>query len=905
MPNDKNHLYSNIDIQQDFKRKIVRGTQQQFSRYSVAQTSSLNSANLQSNDIPLQKDSKAQIGIPYDDTKGDTGASTQEVLFSTYGSQYTFYNLQGDTIFAFDNLPTGRSIEFTLDIQVDSTNTSAITITFPQVANAPVLAGAAGDRYVLGFVGVNRTDPTGQTAPVQTFTFLSGATAVSGYSTIQDEGDALTQRSTINFIGAGVTAADDGTVTTVTITGGGSANQIIQGDSSVTVTDTGSNGNVITLIDGTQRYSIQSNRADFAVDNIFGLKILNFDNSLGASTITPSTSGVIWNFPDNTNKLSVNFGGNDGIAISKENTIFFSGTPGTVSAAIRLFRNETVGTPEIGDAVGTVHFDGTDISDTLQEYALINGGIRGVGLGAEEGSLVLQVAKAGALVDIMDIDSGEIIIKTLLNMNTNKISNVVNPTADQDATTKKFVDDKTFIADGNTRATVLNTGPSFIVLLNNIQKLSLQNTRMDFAALDLHGITQLNFQEDSIPASPTNIASLTPSLTGLLLNIFSTSDVYDIKFNNVEAFHVDNLRTRISSTTPNTLSAAITLFRDDPSPATNDALGDINFDGKDSAGNITTYADIIAGIVVPTTNIEEGRLTFRLQNSGSIQQIMRITLDELELTSVAIHLNEINLPADPTSNQGLIYLRDVAGTTTPFFLASTGGEQSLISGGGDVFLANSQTFTGINTFNNATNGIVMINGTKLEFSNASVSNLEIHAESNMRDPADLTITTRSGLEIDLNTGAIPDTEVFGIGDGQSSSWFLLSDSVVRFNTQITGVNNAHELYLSRDTVVGSNSIISEIFTQTKIDAATYLKITFIRADLLAASATATLNIGNLSFGVVSNNTLNTGINIEGILSSSSVKLGFYGVASVARQSLPASPTTAQLKSVLTNLGLIS
>lgn len=48
-----------------------------------------------------------------------------------------------------------------------------------------------------------------------------------GYTTVQDEGVALTARTTMNFVGAGVTAADSGGVTTVTIPGGsGSGNSV-------------------------------------------------------------------------------------------------------------------------------------------------------------------------------------------------------------------------------------------------------------------------------------------------------------------------------------------------------------------------------------------------------------------------------------------------------------------------------------------------------------------------------------------------------------------------------------------------------------------------------------------------------------------------------------------------------
>lgn len=44
---------------------------------------------------------------------------------------------------------------------------------------------------------------------------------VSAYTTIEDEGVPLTQRTTINFVGAGVTSTDSGGKTVVTIPGGG------------------------------------------------------------------------------------------------------------------------------------------------------------------------------------------------------------------------------------------------------------------------------------------------------------------------------------------------------------------------------------------------------------------------------------------------------------------------------------------------------------------------------------------------------------------------------------------------------------------------------------------------------------------------------------------------------------
>ena len=54
------------------------------------------------------------------------------------------------------------------------------------------------------------------------------AAGASGYTTIQDEGVGITQRTTINFVGAGVTAADSGGVSTVTIPGGGGSTDVLE-----------------------------------------------------------------------------------------------------------------------------------------------------------------------------------------------------------------------------------------------------------------------------------------------------------------------------------------------------------------------------------------------------------------------------------------------------------------------------------------------------------------------------------------------------------------------------------------------------------------------------------------------------------------------------------------------------
>lgn len=81
-------------------------------------------------------------------------------------------------------------------------------------------AGADGMEWKTMTAGANMTITHG----ANTITFASSGGA-GGYATVQEEGSGLTQRSTLNFIGTGVTCADDAgnSTTDCTFTGGGGA----------------------------------------------------------------------------------------------------------------------------------------------------------------------------------------------------------------------------------------------------------------------------------------------------------------------------------------------------------------------------------------------------------------------------------------------------------------------------------------------------------------------------------------------------------------------------------------------------------------------------------------------------------------------------------------------------------
>ena len=69
----------------------------------------------------------------------------------------------------------------------------------------------------------------------------------------------------------------------------------------------------------------------------------------------------------------------------------------------------------------------------------------------------------------------------------------------------------------------------------------------------------------------------------------------------------------------------LTLYRDSATPATNDILGQLLFNGEDSAGNTQEYASIQAVIADATSASEDGTLDFYLPVAGSRTKVLSIT----------------------------------------------------------------------------------------------------------------------------------------------------------------------------------------------------------------------------------------------------------------------------------------
>lgn len=71
-----------------------------------------------------------------------------------------------------------------------------------------------------------------------------------------------------------------------------------------------------------------------------------------------------------------------------------------------------------------------------------------------------------------------------------------------------------------------------------------------------------------------------------------------------------------------TVGPVLRLHRDSATPAVNDIIGKVQFDGEDSAGNQQEYANIFASIVSPTSTTEQSALHAQVITGGAMVTVL-------------------------------------------------------------------------------------------------------------------------------------------------------------------------------------------------------------------------------------------------------------------------------------------
>jgi hypothetical protein len=91
------------------------------------------------------------------------------------------------------------------------------------------------------------------------------------------------------------------------------------------------------------------------------------------------------------------------------------------------------------------------------------------------------------------------------------------------------------------------------------------------------------------------------------------------------------------------------LYRDSATPAASDTLGEIEFNGEDSAGNKQQYAVIHASILSPTSTAETGQIHFETATAGASTEKMIIGSSNLVINDIGAVYN-VRIEGDTDAN---------------------------------------------------------------------------------------------------------------------------------------------------------------------------------------------------------------------------------------------------------------
>jgi hypothetical protein len=98
-----------------------------------------------------------------------------------------------------------------------------------------------------------------------------------------------------------------------------------------------------------------------------------------------------------------------------------------------------------------------------------------------------------------------------------------------------------------------------------------------------------------------------------------------------------------------TAAPLLDLYRDSASPAASDTLGEIEFNGEDSAGNKQAYGLIHASILSPTSTAEQGQLHFETATAGALTEKMIIGTSNLVINEIGAVFN-VRIEGDTDAN---------------------------------------------------------------------------------------------------------------------------------------------------------------------------------------------------------------------------------------------------------------
>jgi hypothetical protein len=130
------------------------------------------------------------------------------------------------------------------------------------------------------------------------------------------------------------------------------------------------------------------------------------------------------------------------------------------------------------------------------------------------------------------------------------------------------------------------------------------------------------------------------------------------------------------------------LYRDSATPAASDTIGEIEFNGEDSAGNKQAYALFHGSILSPTSGAEQGQLHFETATAGALTEKMIIGTTNLVINEIGAVFN-VRIEGDTDAN---LFCTDA--TNSRVGVGTVGPTAKLDVVGGDIRIDNGNLIIG-------------------------------------------------------------------------------------------------------------------------------------------------------------------------------------------------------------------
>jgi hypothetical protein len=146
-------------------------------------------------------------------------------------------------------------------------------------------------------------------------------------------------------------------------------------------------------------------------------------------------------------------------------------------------------------------------------------------------------------------------------------------------------------------------------------------------------------------------ASTTPLAGTEVLPIVQSTATKQVSVANLTAGRTfDALGMTLTSTDAGASQApTIDLYRNSATPAAADTIGEIEFNGKDSAANKQAYALLHGSILSPTSGAEEGQIHFETATAGALTEKMIIGTSNLVINEIGAVFN-VRIEGDTDAN---------------------------------------------------------------------------------------------------------------------------------------------------------------------------------------------------------------------------------------------------------------